>query len=131
MKTLFILITLALAMPPISAREQITKIGTSKSEVKLGEHPDWDSITVFYKRKAYTVSIKPGSKVDILRDYIGALSQESPKDLAVNISVMEDTDSATRGRRIRKVKRTLTADELDKPIEEIGASVFTITKDAE
>lgn len=125
---LFPLIAFTLGISPINAREKITKIGTSTSELQSGKYPDWENITVFYKRKAYNLSIKPGSKVDIIRDYIGTLFHEDPDTLEITISVMDETGSATREHRVSKRTKVLTEDELDEAIESIEVSVFTVKK---
>lgn len=132
MKLLCIFIALVLGANTTCAREKITKIGTATSEVRAGEFSEWFAVTVFYNKKAHLLSIKPGSKVDILRDYIGAISREDPQKLIITVSSIEDTDgdadSAIRDRRINRRIRTLTATELNKTIEETEASVFTIKK---
>lgn len=108
------------------AREEIKKIGTRSSEISTGMQDDWHIITIFYNKKPYTVSLKPGSKVDILRDYIGIKFHTSPDLLDVSISEMKEEHPTTRQRKIHREKRILTAEELNMPIDKFEATVFTV-----
>lgn len=126
MRLLFIAITFIINIFPNYGRDEVQKVGTSKSEICTGLKDDWITAIIFFDKKSYQVSLKPGSKVDIMRDYMGIKMHESPTNLDVYISKMNEINPATRARKIKKEIVKLSDLELQNNIEDFQASIFTV-----
>lgn len=126
MRLLFIALTFIINIFPNYGRDEVQKVGTSKSEICSGLKDEWITAIIFFNKKSYQVSLKPGSKVDIMRDYMGIKTHKSPTNLDIYISEMKETNPSTRARKIKREVVKLSDSELQNNIEDFEASIFTV-----
>ncbi|MCP5322760.1 MAG: hypothetical protein H6492_01980 [Candidatus Paracaedibacteraceae bacterium] len=126
MKLLLIAITFIINIFPHYGRDKVQKVGTDKSEICSGIKSDWITAIIFFNKKTHRVSLKPGSKVDIIRDYMGIRMHKIPTNLDIYVSEMKETDLSTRARKIRRTIKKLSDADLQNNIEDFEASIFTV-----